>query len=849
MSLLLPTFSGDTLTDLSLSEGWELAILSAGVAADPTALMTAAPEWLVARVPGTAMSALFAVGRASFTQMPALDAQDIWYRCRFTQGLMQAQQFLVFEGLATHAEVWLNGERILESSNMFVSHRVAVRLQVHNELLIHFASMQQALKARRPRPRWRTRLVEQQQLRWMRSSLLGRIPGWTPATPAIGPWRPIRLETPAQITCEQLDAQASLDGKTGLMQLSMRLFASVADMQIIGARLIVGDTEAPMSVHTLDNGNWQLQGTARIANARLWWPHTHGEAARYAVSVEVKTSVGVQRLDFGQTGFRQIALHSKGDDFALSVNDVPVFCRGACWTTTDILNLVGSEAATRQALLLAKEAGMNMLRVGGTMFYEADHFYALCDELGILLWHDWMFANMDYPAEDPDFVASVETEARQFLHRTQLSPCLALLCGNSEIEQQAAMLGLEKPLWRSRLFAEVLPGIGAALRPDVPYWPSSPAGGVLPFQVDSGAAHYFGVGAYLQPLSDSRRCGVRFTSECLAFANVPEAETIEALLCEGQSPLHHPLWKARVPRDSGPGWDFDDVRDHYLSELFKVDPMRLRYADIDRYLALSRVVTGEVMAAAFGEWRRHGSSCAGGIVWFLRDLWPGAGWGVVDSFGNPKAAWYYLKRALAPVALLITNEGVNGLALHAINDGAQTIAARITLTLYRHGEQAVAEGRQEVLIPARGSIQVRGDALFGHFLDTTYTYRFGPSGHDVAHAVLRDAMTGEVLGSDFFFPLGHSFAVQPSLGLEAETLALADGCYQVTVRNARFAQSVSIEAPGFRVSHNYFHLQPGGVQQLQLLPKQAGARLHATLQALNTIQRVKLVPVLREAST
>ncbi len=830
-----------------ISMAWELAVLPPGSAIDSAALTGAAPEWLPAQVPGTAMSSLFAAGRADFSHLPNLDAQDVWYRCCFSTYLPEpdTRQILVFEGLATIAEVWLNGVRILESANMFLAHEVDVSadLQATNELLIRFSSLHDALKVRRPRPRWRTRLIEQQQLRWVRTSLLGRIPGWTPATPAIGPWRPISLQSRRCFEWEGGDMRASLEGDDGVVRVAVRLRTLSAGIRMVSAGLQVGEGMGGLQVRQLDCGSWQLEGDVRLSGVRVWWPHTHGEPVLYPLRMIVDTSIGTHVLDFGKTGFRRIELMREGDDFAFKINGAPVFCRGACWTTGDILTLTTNEAATRQALLLAKEAGMNMLRVSGTMFYEADHFYALCDELGILLWHDWMFASMDYPADDADFVANVEAEATQFLRRTQLSPCLALLCGNSEVEQQAAMLGLDQPLWRNRLFAENLPRLGTSLRPDVPYWPSSPAGGVLPFQVDSGAAHYFGIGAYLQPLTDARRCAVRFASECLAFSNVPEPETIDKVLGERQSPVHHPAWKARVPRDSGSGWDFEDVRDHYLAELFKVEPMRLRYADMDRYLALSRVVSGEVMASAFSEWRRNGSVCAGGIVWFFRDLWPGAGWGLVDSLGLPKAAWHYLKRALAPVALFISDEGVNGLVMHAINDGAQPIAARITLTLYRHGEQAVAKGAQDICIPARGSMQLRGDAVLGRFLDASYAYRFGPSGHDVAHAELRNAVSDEILGSDFFFPLGHAFPLQTTLGLEAETRAVGDGSYQVTIRSHRFAQAVSIESPGYRASHNYFHLAPGAPQQLLLLPHRPRARLEATLSALNTAQRVKLSPM------
>lgn len=820
---------------------WEMCCLPAGAAVDPQALAAATPQWWPATVPGTAMAALFDAGQADFDHLPALDTQDSWWRCSFdAPATGTGPATLLFEGLATLAECWLDGRLVLQSDNMFLAHTVVVPAVTdggRHELLIRFASVQQALAARRPRPRWRTRLVEQQQLRWIRASLLGRIPGWSPAAPAIGPWKPVRLLSHRAVEWTVTDTFVALDGDTGSVRFEGRLRLDSGAVPEV-ARLRVGDHETALALQRVDDRSWQATGSLSLPGITPWWPHTHGRPALHDIALVAEVDGTAHHLPLGRTGFRRIELNSAGDDFALQVNGVPVFCRGACWTTTDILRLAGDAAATRATLELARDAGMNLLRLGGTMFYEADHFYALCDELGILLWHDWMFANMDYPADDAAFVAGVEAEARQFLRRTQRSPSLGLLCGNSEVEQQAAMLGLEQPLWRNRLFGEVLPAIGRALRPDVPYWPSSPAGGVLPFQVDSGASHYFGVGAYLQPLTDARRSGVRFTSECLAFANVPEPESLDRFLAEGQSPVHHPRWKARVPRDSSAGWDFDDVRDHYLAQLFGVDPMRLRYADMARYLVLSRIVTGEVMAKALGEWRRNGSSCAGAVIWFLRDLWPGAGWGVIDAYGVPKAAWFYLRRAMAPQAIFITDEGVNGLALHAVNDGPLPLSAEIEITLYRHGEKPVAQGKCPVTVPARGSLQVRGDALFGHFTDSSYTYRFGPAGHDLAFAVLRDADSGTVLASDFFFPLGHGFAVQPALGLSASVETLAPDRYRITVRCPRFAQAVAIDAPGFSIDHNYFHLPPGGEKMVTLTARKPGARLRAQVQAANGAERV-----------
>ena len=179
---------------------------------------------------------------------------------------------------------------------------------------------------------------------------------------------------------------------------------------------------------------------------------------------------------------------------------------------------------------------MNMLRVVGTGAYESAAFHDLCDELGILVWQDLMFANVDYPLADPEFAAEVEGEARQVLTGLVGRPSLAVICGNSEVEQQAAMLGLEPELGRAPFWDEDLPELAAELGADCPYVASTPCGGVLPFHPGEGIAHYFGVTGYFRPPQDARRADLRFAAECLAFANVPDEVTV---------PVHHPRLEGR----------------------------------------------------------------------------------------------------------------------------------------------------------------------------------------------------------------------------------------------------------------------------------------------------------------
>lgn len=784
-----------------LTEGWELA---EHPAASPAELATA--RWLKAIVPGTVASALRAEKQWSQSDARDFDASDWWFRCRFSAEPGAAR--LGFDGLATLAEVWLNGERILESRSMFVAHRVDVHVEAENELLVRFASLGRALAERRPRPRWKTRLVAQQQLRWFRTTLLGRMPGWSSRPAPVGPFRPVWLERGANV---EADVRVSMEGDVGVVSV-VRSSAS---------RLMVGEHEL-----TLDGG----AGTLRIPAVRRWWPHTHGAPALYPARLLVD---GVEH-ELEPIGFRTVSFA----DSCLKVNGERVFCRGVCWTPLDAVSFTSSREAYRTALERLRDAGMNMIRVGGTMTYESPDFHALCDELGILVFQDLMFANMDYPASDAAFVELARREVHELADRLQTSPSLAVLCGSSEVEQQIAMLGMPRESWTSPLFSDVLPASFAERRGDVAYVTSSPTGGTLPFRPGAGLAHYYGVGAYLRPLEDARRAAVRFATESLAFANVPERATIDRLLAGGESPAHHPRWKDGVPRDHGVGWDFEDVRDHYVRELYGVDPMRLRYADPERWLALGRVVPGELMEGVFSEWRRVGSSCNGGLVWFHQDLAPGAGFGVVDSEGLPKAPYWYLRRVLQPVALLVTDEGTNGLCLHVVNERATALEGELAVQLYRHGEVLVREAKRAVSVEARGASAFDAEEILGGFVDATYAFRFGPPAHDLVVATLT---TAEGVVRAFHYPLGLPREVSSDLGLEALATPVGEGAYSLRVSARRFAHAVSIDAPGYTPDDDYFHLPPGASLTVRLRPLPGARALSGDVAATNGLAHARIV--------
>lgn len=769
---------------------WQLACTAPGAVARPGDLLPAL-DWIAAPVPGTAAQALRDVGRWTLERPLPLHDQDIWYRTRFGGN---GPRVLRFCGLATVAEVWLNGRSILVSDNMFLTHDVEVELAGENELAIVFRSLDAELARRKKRARWRTALVADNGLRQVRTTLLGHMTGWQPAAHAVGPWREIEvLEKARPLRVESVEVRATLDGNDGLLAVTL-------DVDCAGVRPAARLEIAGRSVPLAWSVEGRLEGAAHLPGVEKWWPHTHGTPFLYPARV----IAGDVEVDLGRVGFRSIEVDRGPDErgFMLKVNGQALFARGACWSTADLVTLRGDRDTLAPWLRQARDANMNMIRVGGTMLYESDDFFALCDELGLLVWHDFMFANMDYPIADPTFRASVEREADQFLARVQSHPSLAVLCGGSEIAQQVAMLGLPPTLWRSALFDEILPGIAKARCPQVVFVAQSPSGGDLPFQVDAGVSHYYGVGAYRRPLEDARRAGVRFATECLAFANAPAAAT----------PARGP---DRVPRDRGADWDFSSVRDHYLTLIYGVDAADLQAEDPAHYLRLSRAVSADLMEAVIAEWRRPASSCAGALVWMLKDLSAGPGWGVVDPAGMPKLAWHGLRRAFRPVQVALTDEGLNGLGVHLVNETAAPVSASLSLLCLQAGDVVVMLRECELVLPPRSARTMTSAELIGSFFDITYAYRFGPPPLEVAVVTLEDSGSGERLGEAAHFPLGRA-AIAHDPGLSAELERDGEGWW-VAIRATRFAPCIQIEVPHHHAEDEGFHLLPGEQRRVRLL--------------------------------
>jgi len=829
-----------------LGEGWEAAATAPEECPDATALD--ALSWRAAAVPGTAAGALRRAGVWKPGEAYDFDAEDWWFRASFdgTPADVDEEVVLCLGGIATVAEVYLNGERILASGSMFESHTIDVgqRLRGVNELAICCRALAPLLRQRRrPRARWRTRLVVEANLRFFRTMLLGRAPGFAPGPATVGPFREVALERRRGLVIEEATLRPRMSGEDGRLAVRIRLRTlagalppTAVEVELTGPS---GTCSGPLALVTCADSA-EAHGELQVPAVARWWPHTHGEPVLYKARLIVNAgrdtdaSVPAFAIDLPKVGFRTLAAgptqghDPEQDGLDLHVNGVRIFARGAVWTPVDAVGLAPTRPALSAALEQAREAGMNLLRIPGTSAYETDTFHDLCDELGMLVWQDFMFANFDYPISDEAFHSTVTREAKQVLERLCGRPSVAVLCGNSEIEQQVGMLGLDPSLGRGELFGDLLPSLVRESGIDAVYVPSAPCGGNQPFRPDRGVANYYGVGGYRRPLEDARRAEVRFAAECLAFANVPNEAAIAEMLPQapGNLVVHHPRWKAGVPRDAGSGWDFEDVRDHYLALLFDIDPAELRRVDHDRYLELSRTVTGEVMAEVFGEWRRAASPCGGGLVLWLRDLMPGAGWGVIDHRGEPKTAYHHLRRALAPVAVWTTDEGLGGMVAHVANDRPTALSANLRVALYRDFEHLLDAAEEAIQLTPHSVEQWNVESLIGRFVDVTWAYRFGPPQQDLIVVSLEsDEEEGALISQAMRFPAGRPTATEPAgrLGLRASARVLPDRGLRLHVCTGRLAYGVRVHIPGFIPIDDAFSVEPGGERVIHLLPRTADA--------------------------
>jgi beta-mannosidase len=346
---------------------------------------------------------------------------------------------------------------------------------------------------------------------------------------------------------------------------------------------------------------------------------------------------------------------------------------------------------------------------------------------------------------------------------------------------------------------------------------------------------------------------VRFATECLAFSHLPEPESPASLVLddarEGRA-----RWKARVPRDGGVDWDFEDVRDFYVSHLFQEDAARLRAESPERYLALGRAASAIAVERTFQELRRVGSSCQGALTWLWADPWSGAGWGCIDAAGRAKSAWYAMRHALQPVAMALTDEGLNGVDVHVWNDRPERVEGTLHVRLMRDGRDVTHEASVPLALDGGQGRTILAEAVLGRFVDAAYAYRFGERAHDVVHAVwVRDDREVPSRNGVSLTFAGQPIIAEASLSLIGDARALVDtgltarvesvepdGSAVVAIASKSFAQLVRVGSGAYRAADSYFSLTTGVERRVRMTLVDPTADAAIVVEALNDAARIVL---------
>ncbi|WP_418005448.1 glycosyl hydrolase 2 galactose-binding domain-containing protein [Mycobacterium sp. PDNC021] len=718
------------------------------------------------------------------------DDYDWW--CRTTLAVEQPTS-IDFEGLTFPATVFLDGVPVAECESMFLPTRIDCDAGNH-EVTIRFGSMNQWLRTRRPRGRWRSALVGTPGLRWARSTLIGRAPVYGKLPAPVGIWRPVTA-VPTRIHTE---ATTRVEGNV----VTVRGATNAASI-----RLTLRDPSGrDIADETTPSADGVFRFDVTVAEPLLWWPNGYGPQHLYRVVVEAD---GVQVAD-EPVGFRTISVSD--ERFRIRVNDTPIFCRGVTWSPPDPVRMYADGAQISDQIAAFAASGATMVRVVGGLAYEQDEFWQACAEAGLLVWQDTMLATFDPPAEHGALIAR---ELIAVLQRVSGNPALAVVSGGSETLQQPEMMGLSHEESAMAVIDSLLPA-AVALHADAHYVRSTPApppGSTdLAIRPDTGTAHWFGVGGYLQPIAAVRSAGVQFAAESLAFSNPPMLDYIERHFGSAAVAGHHPEWKAGVPRDRGSSWDFEDVRDFYAQAVFGEDLLAVRRTDPDRYLQLGRLAVATAMRECFAFWRRADSGCSGALVLSGRDLTPGAGWGLLDSDGHAKPALSVLGRVWAPVAVLLSDEGLAGIRVDIHNDTDAALHGELTLTATSSAGVTIDVTRS-IAVPAASSITFADAELSGRFRDLSHGFKFGPPTADAVQVTA--AFDGGPTLHDVL--ITNPASRQLASSVTATASRQTDDGWVLELMSEVAVRYIDIDIPGWRAGDNYFDLAPRLPRRIPLL--------------------------------
>lgn len=766
--------------------------------------------WQTGSVPGSLVADLLALGsiedpyyRDNEYEAMKLFEADYEYRRSFAvtaEQLSATKLLLRFEGLDTLAEVSVNGSHALCTDNMFRTYELDVKALLRegeNELAVVFRSPLKYIREKHEEnPIW-SHVISVDGFTHLRKAHYMFGWDWGPILPDCGIWKDVELIALSEARWSGVTfRQEHEDGEVKL-RLSLRCEEIDGRTNEALVTVLSPDRSARYDASVTLSGG-EGEAVIEVAAPHLWWPRGYGNQPLYETSVRLMRGDRLLEERTYRIGLRTLTVNTDTDEwgrqFAFQVNGVKIFSMGADYIPEDNIIRYTSRERSERLVQDCAAANFNTIRVWGGGYYPGDDFYELCDQYGMIVWQDLMFACGVYELSD-EFKRNSNLEIVDNIGRLHHHACLGLVCGNNEIEMFFEDGRIEKSEKNVasylNYFERDLPRLVAELAPDTFFWPGSPSSGGDLFESNGenyGDGHYWDVWHGNKPFTEYRKTYFRYMSE-FGFESLPAMKTIEAFTEPSDRNLFSYVMESHQKNPSG-----NQKILTYLSEIYQYPK------DLSSLVYVSQLLQAEAMRYGVEHWRRHRGRCMGTLYWQLNDCWPTASWSSIDSFGRWKALHYYARRFYAPILASACEEGTQ-VAFHVTNETMADVRGLLTWQLRDMAGNVYAEDVQQVHVEALGT-RLACEVDFAGQLTTAASkrqlyvdYGFSVDGQEVS------------CGTVLFAKAKHLELQRPNIRTEVADLG---DRFAISISAEAFAKDVMLDVPwDGQFSDNYFDLSTG----------------------------------------